>query len=67
MHIRFSMSKQVRTIDTEFLPDDVLELILRRGITEMAKDPSTKSLIQSHSHRQKPEPKAMKTQVVKIG
>lgn len=67
MIIRFPYSKKVRVLDTDTIPADVLELIIRRGVLEMAKDGSTKDIIRTNSHIQKPEPKAYTSQVVKIG
>lgn len=64
MQINFPFSKKVRVLDTDSLPADVLELILRRGVLEMAKDASTKDIIRTHSHIRKAEPKA---KVVAIG
>lgn len=64
MQINFPFSKKVRVIDTDSLPVDVLELILRRGVLEMSKDPSTKDIIRIHSHIRKPE---AKSKVIAIG
>ena len=50
MQIRFPSSKKVRVLDTNLVPEDVLELIIRRGVLEMAKDASTKDIIRQHSH-----------------
>ena len=66
MIVHFPLSKQVRVIDTDSLPADMLELIIRRGILEMAKDPSTKAVIQTYSYRQKPVAKS-KPSIVAIG
>ena len=38
MQIRFPFSKKVRVLDTHNVPEDVLELIIRRGVLEMARD-----------------------------
>jgi hypothetical protein len=50
MQIRFPFSKKVRVLDTSNVPEDVLELIIRRGVLEMAKDDSTKCIIRQYSH-----------------
>jgi hypothetical protein len=50
MQINFPFSKKVRVIDTDTIPVDLLELIIRRGVLEMARDASTKDLIRQHSH-----------------
>ena len=50
MQIRFPFSKKVRVLDTHNVPEDVLELIIRREVLEMARDESTKAIIRQYSH-----------------
>jgi|WetSurMetagenome_2_1015567.scaffolds.fasta_scaffold984622_2 hypothetical protein len=66
MQIRFPFSKKVRVLDTETVPADVLELIIRRGVLEMARDQSTKDIIRQHSHF-KPQASKTKPSIVALG
>ncbi len=59
MNITFPYQKKVRVLDTATIPMDVLEVIIRHGVMEMAKNPETVGILKAHSHIRKPEkPKA---------
>jgi hypothetical protein len=64
MQITFPYQKKVRVLETESLPVDVLEVIIRHGVTAMVNNPDTKDVIKSHSSVRKPP---VKPSIVALG
>ena len=57
MQITFPYQKKVRILDTETVPMDVLEVIIRHGVSAMAANSVTADIIKTHSKVRKPPAK----------
>ncbi len=63
MNITFPYQKKVRVLDTNTIPLDVLEVIIRHGVMAMSANPETIGILKAHSTVRKPPAKPSLTSV----